>query len=131
MNWIKLVLGMGAAAAAGAALLAKKRKTEQTNKELDAYLVPEETEEDRIVLDAADWQALDDEQLPVQITFAAGSREGVKNLQDFLAGRGFSSSADMEVCQVAVLYTGDQSVDVLVDASRLPEVTYTGYELME
>ena len=123
MNWIKLVLGMGAAAAAGAALLAKKRKTEQTNKELDAYLVPEETEEDRIVLD--------DEQLPVQITFAAASREGVKNLQDFLAGRGFSSSADMEVCQVAVLYTGDQSVDVLVDASRLPEVTYTGYELME
>lgn len=130
MNWIKGLLGIGAAAAAATAIIAKKKKTDTANKAMDEYLMPSQAEEDRIVLDAADWQALDEEQLPVQITFAA-DKEAAEALQDFLAQHGCSSSADAEAGEVVVLYTGDQPVEVLVDASRLPEVTYTGYSLME
>lgn len=137
MNWFKFALA-AAGVAAGAAALAAKIVKEEKNKDMDEYLMadPESEEESilmpqRIEMDADAWKSLDEESLPVRISYAVDSPKTAAAVQELLASGGYSSSLDSEAGVIDVLYTQENPVDVLVAAGLMDGVTYTGYCITE
>ena len=77
------------------------------------------------------WKNLDDDSLPVRISYAVEDAETAAMAQELLAAGGYSSSMDTEAGVLDVLYTQEQPVDVLVDCAGLDGVLYTGYCIAE
>ncbi len=86
---------------------------------------------ERIQMDAEAWKNLDDDSLPVRISYAVEDAETAAMAQELLAAGGYSSSMDTEAGVLDVLYTQEQPVDVLVDCAGLDGVLYTGYCIAE
>lgn len=131
MNWFKIGVAAVGAAAAAAAILSAKNRRKQEDADMDEYLMGSDPEQDLIALDAADWKALDEESLPVTITFAISDKDAGTVLQDMLAADGISSSLDADEGIVQVLFTGEEPVETLVEGSKLDGVEYTGYAITE
>lgn len=117
-----------------AASIVKKEE----DREMDDYLMsdPDVEEEvicipERIQMDAEAWKNLDDDSLPVRISYAVEDAETAAMAQELLAAGGYSSSMDTEAGVLDVLYTQEQPVDVLVDCAGLDGVLYTGYCIAE
>lgn len=137
MNWFRFALA-AAGIAAGAAAVAASIVKKEEDREMDDYLMsdPDVEEEvicmpERIQMDAEAWKNLDDDSLPVRISYAVEDAETAAMAQELLAEGGYSSSMDTEADVLDVLYTQEQPVDVLVDCAGLDGVLYTGYCIAE
>ena len=111
MNWFRFALA-AAGIAAGAAAVAASIVKKEEDREMDDYLMsdPDVEEEvicmpERIQMDAEAWKNLDDDSLPVRISYAVEDAETAAMAQELLAAGGYSSSMDTEAGVLDVLYT--------------------------
>lgn len=135
MNWFKFALA-AAGIAAGAAAVAASIVKKEEDREMDDYLMADADDKavlmpERIVMDSEAWKNLDQESLPVRISYAVEDAETAAMAQELLASGGYSSSMDTEAGVLDVLYTQEKPVDVLVETAGMDGVVYTGYCIAE
>lgn len=134
MNWLRFALA-AAGIAAGAAAVAASIVKKEDDREMDDYLMSDPEPDfdpvaaaiQRAELDAQTWESLDDESLPVRISYVVDGPETASMAQELLASGGYSSSMDTESGVLDVLYTQEKPVKVLLDCAGLEGVQYTGY----